>query len=296
MTIGILTDSTCDLPDSIIKDYNIEFIPLTVRIGNRQYKDKIEITSNQFFSQIKSSEVMPTTSQPSAGEFSTKYAELNEKYDHIISIHLSSHLSGTIQSAKLALKENPDYNVTIIDSRSASMGLGFLVILASKLVRSGFEKEHIIKILNEAKQEIEIYLTVDDLSFLQKGGRINKAQSFIGNLINLKPVLKLDFNSKSVEPIDKVRGTKKTHNKILEFVDDYISKDNIENNYWFGLLYGEKEYAETFKDKFQQTIDKKKCDYEYYENNVGPVIGSHTGPTVYGIILFKGGKYLNEQI
>ena len=294
MNIGILTDSTCDLPNSIIEKYNIEFIPLTVRIGDKQFKDKTEITSKEFFNKIKKSQEMPTTSQPSAGEFSAKYAKLNEKYDHIISIHLSSHLSGTIQSAKLALKDNPNYNVSIIDSKSASMGLGFLVILAAKLVKKGYEKNEIIKRLEKARQDIEIYLTVDDLSFLQKGGRISKAQSFIGNLINLKPVLKLDFNSKSVEPIDKVRGTKKTHNKILGFLNDYVSSDSKTNNYWFGLLYGEKEYAEIFKNKFEQTIAQGNFDYNYFENNVGPVIGSHTGPTVYGIILFKGGKYLNE--
>lgn len=294
MNIGILTDSTCDLPDSIIKKYNIEFIPLTVSIGNEQFKDKTEITSKQFFSKIKKTDEMPTTSQPSAGEFANKYDKLNQKYDHIISIHLSSHLSGTIQSAKLALKENPNYNITIIDSKSASMGLGFLVILAAKLVEKGYEKEEIIKILNEARQDIEIYLTVDNLSFLQKGGRISKAQSFIGNLINLKPILKLDFNSKSVEPVDKVRGTKKTHNKILELVNNYVSKESKDKTYWFGLLYGEKEYAENFNNKFKQTIGEMNFNYRYFENNVGPVIGSHTGPTVYGIILFKGGKYLNE--
>ncbi|MCF8000695.1 MAG: DegV family protein, partial [Halanaerobiales bacterium] len=263
-------------------------------IGDKQYKDKKEITSKQFFNKIKNRKELPTTSQPSVGEFATKYAKLNEKYDYIISIHLSSHLSGTIQSAKLALKENPNNNITIIDSKSASMGLGFLVILAAKLVKKGYEKDEIIKIINKAKQDIEIYLTVDDLSFLQKGGRINKAQSFIGNLINLKPVLKLDYNSTSVEPIDKVRGSKKTNNRILGFLNDYIASENGTNNYWFGLLYGKKEYAETFKKKFEQAIDQRNIDYQYYENNVGPVIGSHTGPTVYGIILFKGGKYLNE--
>lgn len=294
MKIGILTDSTCDLPEFVLKKYNIEYIPLTVRIGEDEYKDRTEITSNQFFSKIKNTEKMPATSQPSAGEFANKYKKLNKKYDHIISIHLSSYLSGTIQSAQLALKENPDYNVTIIDSRSASMGLGFLVILAAKLVKNNYGKNEIIKKLNKARQEIEIYLTVDNLSFLQKGGRINKAESFIGNLINLKPILKLDFDSTSVEPIDKVRGRKKTHKKILGFVKDYFSKNSRENDYWFGLLYGEKDYAESFKNKFKQTIDKENFEYRYFENNVGPVIGSHTGPTVYGVILFKGGKYINE--
>ncbi len=294
MKIGILTDSTCDLSETILKKYNIEFIPLTVRIGGNQYKDKTEITSKQFFRKIKGTGYMPATSQPSAGEFTSKYKKLNQKYDHIISIHLSSHLSGTIQSAKLALKENPDYNITIIDSKTASMGLGFLVMLAAKLVEKNYNKDDIVEIINKAREYIEIYLTVDDLSFLQKGGRINKAESFIGNLINLKPVLKLDFNSKSVEPIDKVRGKKKTHAKILSFIKNYVSKDRKVRNYWFGLLYGKQEYAETFKNKFKEIIEKGNFKYKYFENNVGPVIGSHTGPTVYGVILFKGGKYLNE--
>ncbi len=295
MKIGILTDSTCDLPDNILEEYNIEFVPLTVRIGEEQYKDKTEITSQQFFKRIKQADVMPSTSQPSAGEFEQKYREMNREYDHILSIHLSSHLSGTKQSAQLAIQENPDYNITLIDSKSASMGLGFLVILTAKLVEKGLELENIVDIIKKAREDLEIYLTVDNLSYLQKGGRINKAESFIGNLINLKPVLKLDFNSTSVEPIDKIRGRKNTHQRLLEFVDDYLNK-NLESpgQYWFGFLYGEEEYAANFKEKFSAKIEEANVRYTYYENNVGPVIGSHTGPTVYGIILFKGGKYLDE--
>ncbi|HKL12811.1 MAG TPA: DegV family protein [Halanaerobiales bacterium] len=295
MKIGILTDSTCDLPQDLINKYNIEFVPLTVRIGEEQYKDKTEITSKQFFKRIKQSEVMPSTSQPSAGEFELKYKEMAKDYDHIISVHLSSHLSGTIQSAKLAIEENLEDNITIIDSKTASMGLGFLVILAAKLVAKGLELEQIIKIIKNAREDIKIYLTVDDLSYLEKGGRINKAESFIGNLINLKPILKLDFNSTSVEPIDKVRGRKNTHKKLLEFVDNYLEKDlDVPGKFWFGLLYGKEDFAKKFKNKFMDKLDSSNVRYSYYENNVGPVIGSHTGPSVYGIILFKGGKYLDE--
>lgn len=295
MKIGILTDSTCDLPEEILKKYNIEFVPLTVRIGEEQYKDKTEITSQQFFNRIKQGDVMPSTSQPSAGEFEQKYREMDRNYDHILSIHLSSHLSGTIQSARLAILENPEFNITLIDSKSASMGLGFLVILAAKLVEKGLELENIVDVINKAREDMEIYLTVDNLSYLQKGGRINKAESFIGNLINLKPILKLDFNSTSVEPIDKVRGKKNTQQRLLEFVNDYLDKNlEIPGQYWFGFLYGEEKYAADFKEKFNSKIAAANIRYTYYENNVGPVIGSHTGPTVYGIILFKGGKYLDE--
>lgn len=292
MKIGILTDSTSDLPEEILKKYNINLIPLKVIIGEEHYKDKEEITSRQFFNKIKDTQVMPSTSQPSAGEFELIYKKLNKEYDHILSIHLSSHLSGTIQSANLALKENPEFNVTIIDSKSASMGLGFLVILAAKLIKKEYNLEKIIKILNEARKDILIYLTLDELDYLQKGGRINKAESFIGNLINLKPILKLDFNSTSVEPIDKVRGKTNTHKKLLIFVQNYIEKTKSE--LWFGFLYGEYSYGKEFKEKFNELINKKTSSNVYYENNVGPVIGSHTGPTVYGIVLFKGGKYLDE--
>ncbi|MGM0444888.1 MAG: DegV family protein [Bacillota bacterium] len=294
MKIGILTDSTCDLPENILNEYDINVIPLTVSLENKQYKDKVDITSEQFFKKIKNTDQLPTTSQPSAGEFAEIYDKLNQQYDHILSIHLSEHLSGTIQSAKLALKENPEFNVTIIDSKSTSMGLGFLVILAAKLINMGYKLDKLINILEMARKDIKIYLTVDNLSYLQKGGRINKAESFIGNLINLKPILKLDFNSTSVEPIGKVRGNKNIHKKFVSYVESYVAKNESENKYWFGLLYGEHEYVTEFENKFQEYLNSKKINYDYYENNVGPVIGSHTGPSVYGIILFKGGKYLDE--
>lgn len=295
MKIGILTDSTCDLPEDILNKHQIEIIPLMVRIGDRQYKDKADITSERFFKIVKKQDVMPTTSQPSAGEFEKIYNKMAKSYDHILSIHLSSYLSGTIQSAKLALKNNPEYNVTVIDSKSASMGLGFLVILAAKLVERSIEVNKIIDILNKAKQDIEIYLTVKDLSYFEKGGRINKASSLIGNLINLKPILKLDSDSTEVEPVDKIRGKNNIHDKLLKYIDDYIkNEDSVTGLYWFGFLYGEKKYAVEFIDKFKQKIQNTNLRYTYYENLVGPVIGSHTGPSAYGFILFKGGKYLDE--
>jgi len=294
MKIGILTDSTCDLPENILKKHEINVIPLNVSLDKKQYKDQVDISSIDFFDKIKKSNELPTTSQPSAGEFGEIYSKLDEKYDHILSIHLSKHLSGTIQSAKLALQNNPKLNVTIVDSKSASMGLGFLVILAAKLLKSNYKLDEIVNKLKKAREETQVYLTVDNLSFLQKGGRINKAESFIGNLINLKPILKLDYNSTSVEPVDKVRGNKKTNKKFLNYIDDYINNNEAKDIYWFGLLYGEFEYAKEFKEKFENHLNTKDINYKYFKNNVGPVIGSHTGPSVYGIILFKGGKYLDE--
>lgn len=294
MKIGILTDSTCDLPEDILIEYDINVIPLTVSLGKNQYKDKVDISSKDFFEKIKNTDQLPTTSQPSAGEFAEIYSEMNKKYDHILSIHLSKHLSGTIQSAKLALQNNPEFNVTIVDSKSASMGLGFLVILAAKLLKNNYKLDKIVNILKRARKDTKVYLTVDNLSFLQKGGRINKAESFIGNLINLKPILKLDFNSTSVEPIGKVRGNKNTYKKFLNYIDEYMEDDSSKDIYWFGLLYGEFEYAKEFKEKFEGHLNTKDIEYKYFKNNVGPVIGSHTGPSVYGIILFKGGKYLDE--
>jgi len=296
MKIGILTDSTCDLPQKLIDEYNIHIIPLTLRIGEEQYKDRKEINSDQFLNRIKQSDVMPTTSQPSVGEFEALYKELNKDYDHVISMHLSSHLSGTVHSAQLALKENPEFNITVIDSKTASMGLGFLDILAAKLIAKGLELEKIVKILKRARRDIEIYLTVDNLSFFEKGGRISKAGSFIGDLINLKPILKLDFDSKAVEPMDKARGRKNTHKKLLELVEKYITKDKgNKGEYWFGFVHGELKYTTTFKKMYQNKIDNLSFGCKYYQNTVGAVIGSHTGPTVYGVVLFKGGKYLNEQ-
>jgi|AntRauTorckE6833_2_1112554.scaffolds.fasta_scaffold00052_26 DegV family protein with EDD domain len=294
MKIGILTDSTCDLPEDILNEYNVNVIPLTVSLENKQYKDKVDITSEEFLKKIKNTDQLPTTSQPSAGEFTEIYEKLNQQYDHILSIHLSEHLSGTIQSAKLALKENSKFNVTIVDSKSTSMGLGFLVILAAKLINKDYKLDKIVDILEMARKDMVIYLTVDNLSYLQKGGRINKAESFIGNLINLKPILKLDFNSTSVEPIGKVRGNNNIHKKFMNYSESYISKNKSDNKYWFGLLYGEYEYAKEFEDKFKEYLNLQKINYDYFKNNVGSVIVSHTGPSVYGIILFKGGKYIDE--
>ncbi len=293
MKIGILTDSTCDLSSEIINKYNIEVIPLSVQINEKSYKDGVDLSSKEFFQKISDKEKLqelPTTSQPSVGSFVNKYKELFKKYDYVISIHLASALSGTYEAANLAARQffdNPQDNIKIIDSKSASLGLGFQVLLAAKLLKNGKNVQQIEKTLSKARNNLNVYFTVYDLEFLQKGGRIGKARAFIGSVLNFNPLLKLDSNSGEIEPAEKIRGTAKTIKKMVEMGLEGIS---AEDNLWMGILKGnEDKYFNKFNKMIEKNLAEKSANSNLkFTTNVSPVLGAHVGPYVYSIITLKG--------
>ena len=286
MKIGIVTDSTCDLNPQVIDKYNIQIVPLTVNFGDDVYKDGEDISSKEFFKKLNKSETLPTTSQPSAGLFIEKYNELKDTYDSIISIHLSRKLSGTYESARLAAGHISGIDIRIFDSASASLGLGFLVQLAAQLIDQGYNLDEVLQTLESARENVSIYFTVSDLTYLEKGGRIGKAQAFLGSIFNFNPIIKLNESGELI-PLEKVRGNKKTRKKMIELVMDDISG---ENNAWIGILYGQMDNKiKKFKESLTIHLDNSETlEYITEMNVISPILGCHTGPSVYGAAVLKG--------
>lgn len=296
MKIGLVTDSTCDLAQEIVNKYNIEIVPLSIHFGDEiVYKDRVDIQSEDFFRKLVKAEKLPTTSQPSIGLFVEKYRDLAPKYDVLITIHLSSKLSGTFEAARIAANELSDIKVIPVDSHSVSLGLGFLVIQAAEYIAAGMEVDEIVSRIEEARNMISIYFSVNDLSYLQKGGRIGKAQAFLGSVLNFYPILSLPGESGEILPFEKIRGKKKIVKRMVEIVKNELTDEKTVS---IGLLYATEEldnfsnFVQGIQEHLRENNDLK---YSINKSILSPVLGCHVGPSVYGIVILKGTSFNYEK-
>jgi DegV family protein with EDD domain len=278
--IRFVTDSTADIPIDLRASLGIEMVPLKVHFGNDSYRDGVTIQSEQFYKMLAESTVMPTTSQPSPVDFLEMYKQLNSEPDvQIISVHLGSALSGTYQSAVLAkslFNENAD--ITTVDSRTASYGLGLLVVAAARAAQEGKSKEECLALIYKLREQSELYFLVDTLEYLQKGGRIGKASAIIGSLLNIKPILSIDPEGE-VFSVDKVRGQKKAMQRIIElFKQNKMASQQVQVIIAHSNAH---DTAEQFARLLQENFQVASLNY----TALGPVIGTHVGPGAIGIFM-----------
>lgn len=279
MKIKIVTDSTADIPQEVREKFGIEMVPLKVHFGNETYLDSVTIQGDEFYKKLSEENALPTTSQPSPVEFLDMYKRLiAEDPDVVIlSIHIASVLSGTYQSAVLAksLLEGQG-DITIVDSKTASYGIGMLVLAVAEAIQEGKTKEACLEKIYALRDQTQLYFLLDTLEFLRKGGRIGKAASVVGSLLNVKPILSVD-NSGEVYSVDKVRG----HKKALLRIVDLLKKDIGEGGGMNLVLAHSNapELAESVGTLMKEHFDVKGLTF----TTIGPVIGTHTGPGAIGI-------------
>ncbi|UVI27825.1 DegV family protein [Paenibacillus spongiae] len=278
--IRIVTDSTADIPQDVRERLNIEIVPLKVLFGEETFLDSVTINSGQFFDKLTSSAVLPTTSQPSPAEFMATYDRiLNESPGAtIISIHLSSALSGTYQSAVLghSLLER-DGDIVVIDSKSASYGFGMLVVKAAELAAAGMPRDQILEEIETMTREKRLYFLVDTLEYLQKGGRIGKAAALFGSILNIKPILSVDADGE-VTAVDKVRGQKKALQRIMDLLAKDFGSDPVDITLaWATSNETALELGEQAKARFQVRSTK--------HTRIGSVIGTYVGPGTVAIFI-----------
>lgn len=272
----IFTDSCCDLPINFVKENNIEVMELRVNLKGEDIPDDLgeSINYKDFYKLIRNGE-MPTTSQANVGEFQERFQKyINEGYA-IIYIGFSSALSGCVNSARLAMEniklDNENADITIIDSKSASMGLGLLVYYASKMLKEGKSKDEIVNWIEENKLRVNHWFTVDDLNHLKRGGRVSSSVAIVGTMLSIKPIMHVDDEGR-LTPVSKVKGRKKSIKVLQEKIVEKIV--NPEEQVIF-ISHGDcLEEAEHLKELITSVIKVK----DVIINNVGPVIGSHSGP------------------
>lgn len=279
--VRIVVDSTSDLTAEERQKYGIEMVPLRVLFGEEAFLDAVEIGPDNFYDKLESSAVMPTTSQPTPVEFQEAYQRIldADPQAQIISFHLSSEFSGTHQSAVIgkSLIEG-DADITIVDSRSASFGYAAAAIRAAEMAKEGATKEQILEVTERMLSGTRLYFLVDTLEYLQRGGRIGKAQALLGGLLNIKPILTIQDGV--VAPVDKVRGTKKAMARILELLEADFGQSPIN----IGIAWS--KYDEQAKE-LQAMIQDKFEVRSVHQLLLGGVIGAHVGPGASAVFAYK---------
>ena len=269
--IKIMIDSTADCRDSSIYDY---FVPMTVLIDGVEYMDGVNLDADTFYTKLPLAKEFPQTSQPSPGSFLDYFNEVKEQGDELIYFAVSSGLSGTIQSATLA-KQMVDYEkIYIIDSVSASHMIEMLAVYARKLIGEGFSTKEIVEKCENVKKRIRVYAGVDTLEYLQKGGRIGKAAAFVGTIANLKPLISVSPEG-TVDALAKALGFARAVQTLVEKVKSH----EIDESFPICSLY-------TYGEENCEKLENKLANEGYTiteRQQVGPTIGTHTGPGVYGV-------------
>ncbi len=277
--IAIVTDSTADMSNRMAAEHDITVAPLSVNFGDQSFLDGIEISAEEFYKKLQDSDALPTTSQVSVGAFVEIYKDLAEQVDTIISIHISEKLSGTYQAAVLAAQEFSDVEIVPVNSKSVTTSLAFQVRLAAEEIRRGSGKEEILKRLERAQEQQKIYFSVRTLEYLEKGGRIGKAQALLGTLLNIKPVLTVDDEG-YVAPFEKIRGYKRVIKRLAELYGEFIEKHGP--NCFQAIMHAA---AEDEARNLKAIIEEKYGPQNLEINQLGPVVGTHTGPGAMGLIL-----------
>ncbi|SDG96601.1 EDD domain protein, DegV family [Alteribacillus persepolensis] len=272
--VKIVTDSTADIPKDLVKKYDITVVPLKVAIGNETFQDGVNLTTEAFYQKIESSEELPSTSQPTPYEFETVYRRIAENEADevtILSIHLSSQLSGTMQSATLAAEEVKDaVHVDVVDSKRASYAIGIIVVEIAKLAQDGADVKACKERLNTLLEETKVYFLVNTLEYLQKNGRIGKASALFGTLLKVKPVLSLSEDGQ-VYPYFKARGRKKALAAIREAVNEQYGSKPVH----IGICHANAlESGEELLEKTTSSLQVESTTI----TEIGAVIGSHVGP------------------
>ncbi|MEH7461597.1 DegV family protein [Bacillus thuringiensis] len=275
MKIAIVTDSTAYIPKHVREESHIHMIPLNVIFGNESYQEEMEISAEDFYEKVREQEELPKTSQPAIGKFVELFEELGKEYDAVISIHLSSGISGTYQTATTAGQMVEGVDVYTYDSEISCEVQGFYAREGARMASEGKSPKEILARFDEMKKTIDAYFVVDDLHHLQRGGRLNSAQAFIGSLLQVKPVLY--FRDKVIIPFEKIRTRKKALKRIVEVFDEQASKGIPMEAV---IIHANRE--EEAKE-WEQELKEIYPHVEFRIGYFGPVIGTHLGEGSLGL-------------
>lgn len=269
MKIAVVTDSTAYLTLEERDQYNIHVIPLSVHLEDGTYDEEVEITTTEFYDKVRNSKVFPKTTQPSIGKFTELFEELGKEYDEVISIHLSSGISGTFQGAVQAANMVEGIKVHVFDSEISCSPQGFYAKTASEMASKGASVEEILQKLEEIKTKMKAYFVVDDLSHLQRGGRLSSAAAFVGGLLQIKPVL--HFENKVIVPFEKIR----TKKKALKRVEELLAEDAAKYEQLQGMVIHAN--CEADGKRWIDELAVKYPNVDFHLSHFGPVIGTHLG-------------------
>lgn len=274
MTVRIVTDSTCDLPPALIAAYGITVIPLTVFFGDEALRDGVDIEAEEFYQRMRGTSRLPRTSQPSVELFRAAYEELGREGAEIVSIHISSQLSGTMNAASVAREQVAELgiHVDLIDSYNVSLGLGLIVLEAAAAAQAGAKLDDVVSVARRAMDRVHVCVAVDTLEYLQRGGRIGRARTLLGSVLSIKPLLHVENGE--VAPFDRVRTRTKAVERLVQ-----LATAQARSKRMFVASGGNDSEAEAFIDRLRPLLPHT----DIVRAQLGPVVGVYTGPNALGI-------------
>jgi DegV family protein with EDD domain len=276
MSIRVATDSTCDLPAELIDRYGIGVVPLYINIGDQGYLDGVEITRAEFYNNLPTYPVQPTTAAPPPEKYLAMYESLAQQgATEILSIHISKALSSVIDIARLAAQEIKSVPVTVFDSRQLSLGTGFLVETAARLAQAGRSLKEILTAMNDQIGRSYVFAALDTLKFLRRSGRLNGIASGLGSLLQLKPIMKMHNGKPDAERV-------RTHKRAMQRVIDLLrEKGPLER---VAIVH---THAPARVEELRQLAAHLLPAGEILSMDITPVIGAHIGPGAAGFAVIK---------
>jgi len=279
--VAVVTDSTAYLPAEVLERLGISVIPLNIVWGDEVLKDGVDIGPAAFYRRLQTAEVMPTTSQPSAGEFVDFFRAVAEerRTDAVAGVFISSILSGTVASAEAAKGMLPDLSIGIVDSLSTSMGLGFQAMAAAEAAQAGGSLDEVIEAAQSVRYRHQLIFAVDTLEFLHRGGRIGGGKRFLGTALKVKPLLELDGGR--IEALEQVRTKKRALARMLEVCRERCDGAAVAQA---AVLHADvPDEAMALKEEVRAQLEPAG---EVYITDVSPVIGTHVGPGTLGVAFY----------
>lgn len=278
--IALITDTTADLSEDIINKYNINVLPFRIIYKDREYKDRVDITSEEVYKNLHKE--MPTSSLPSIEDIDNVFLKLKkEGYTHAIAIVLSSGLSGIHNAVELISKNYPEVNTCVYDSKSIALGETILVEACAEMIKNNERFDNIIKKMDVLRMRCHLFFMVDTLEYLKRGGRIGKVSGTIGELLNIKPIISIDKNDGKYYTFDKARGKKQSISKLINIIKNILTN----NKGYIYLVHG--NGLENCKNVYKNIKDLNNIVKIEFRGEISPVSGVHSGPGLVGIVIVE---------
>lgn len=276
--VRVVTDSTADLPPALVGELDIEVVPLLVIFGEEEFLDGVNLDSEEFFERLERSPTPPKTSQPAPAAFQEVYERLSRQTDRIVSIHLSAKLSGTLDSARTAAQALGDRcRVELVDSRSVSMGLGMAVLAAARAAREGADLEEAAQAARSVSERLRIAVLLETLEYLRRGGRIGRAQSLLGSLLRIKPILTIQDGE--AHPLARARTRERALERVYELTMSHPEIQEV------AIMHATTAHD---AERLAARVVAERPHIPVHVGRLGPVIAVHGGPGIVGMAAVEG--------
>ena len=275
--VGLVTDSASDLSLEVAKDLKITVVPLHIQFGNETYRDRVDLSPEEFYNRLEHSSVLPSTAAPSPGMFAEVFDDLASKYSQILGVFVSRKLSATYDAALQGIKlMKTKCEVELVDSMSGIMGEGLLAIEAAKKAMDGANLKELVALISETIPRIHVRVTLDTLEYLARGGRIGRVQAFLGSMLKMNPIIGLKDGA--TFPATRVRSRAKATEWLFEFASKFGKVKSLAIEYGNNMAE-----AKAFAKRMASAFPKASI----YMSNVSPVVGTHTGPTLLSLTVLE---------